>query len=283
MLCRELPQNEQCNHDDFWIQHKTDADTKSMAAPHFHDYFEIYYVRGGKKEFFVGNRMYLLQKGDMVVVPPYELHKNVRMESGRYEGVLLYFSSTFLFDGEEILKRAVECLADSSSRLFRLDKCEQKNVESILEKMRYEYKGKQPGRRLFLRTLLCQWLIFLYRKLVSDGSPVFPHISSLHQKVSEIAQYIERHYAEPLSLGAISRHFSISTYYLCRIFKETSGFSINEYLNAIRLREAQKLLRNTNLPVIRVSEMAGFGSISNFGRVFKNYYGVSPLQYRKYL
>jgi YesN/AraC family two-component response regulator len=84
-----------------------------------------------------------------------------------------------------------------------------------------------------------------------------------------------------ITLADISKEFYISQFYFSKIFKEATGFTFVEYLNSVRIKEAQRLLVSTNDKVIRISYNVGFGSIAHFGRMFKAITGYSPLQYRK--
>jgi len=85
----------------------------------------------------------------------------------------------------------------------------------------------------------------------------------------------------PLSLESISKIFFISPCYLSRIFKSSTGSTFIEYLNNIRIEEAQHLLLESNDKVTTIAEKIGFGSASHFGRVFKSITNLSPLAYRK--
>ncbi|MEN8905722.1 MAG: AraC family transcriptional regulator [Clostridiales bacterium] len=96
-----------------------------------------------------------------------------------------------------------------------------------------------------------------------------------------MVNYINSNYMDTISLTSVANKFYISPFYLCRIFKEAIGFSFNEYLTSVRIKETQRLLKGTNYKVINIAEMSGFGSVSHFGRVFKDLTGMSPLQYRK--
>lgn len=79
----------------------------------------------------------------------------------------------------------------------------------------------------------------------------------------------------------IAEHFYISPHYLSRVFKEVTGLPLTEFVNMTRIREAQRLLRQTDAKIIDIAEQVGYGNLSHFGRVFKQQTGLSPLQYRK--
>jgi YesN/AraC family two-component response regulator len=109
----------------------------------------------------------------------------------------------------------------------------------------------------------------------------FNHPNSLHEKVSEIVKYLNENFSEDINLKKVSEAFYISPSYLCKIFREVTGFTLIEYLNQIRIKHAQLLLRNENANVSSVFEACGFGTMTHFERIFKRITGYSPLKYRK--
>jgi len=96
-----------------------------------------------------------------------------------------------------------------------------------------------------------------------------------------VAIYLTENYRSRISLKQVAERFFITPCHLSRSFKKATGFSFIEYVNSIRVKEAQKLLKKTNSSVMRIAELTGFDSQTHFGRVFKNLTGMSPLQYRK--
>ncbi|WP_162241887.1 helix-turn-helix domain-containing protein [Paenibacillus sp. Leaf72] len=72
-----------------------------------------------------------------------------------------------------------------------------------------------------------------------------------------------------------------SQYYLSRKFKQCTGFGFSEYVQLVRIREAQRLLRETDLKIIEVAACVGIDPVANFHKLFKSTNGCSPLQYRK--
>ena len=66
-----------------------------------------------------------------------------------------------------------------------------------------------------------------------------------------------------------------------RLFKSVTGLSPLDYVIQLRLREASRLLLNTDQSMLEISERVGWENQFHFSRIFKNTYGISPLKYRK--
>ena len=269
--------------DAFIIERSKKTGYFSMQTNHFHNYYELYYLVSGKRYYFLSNRTYLLNRGDLIFIPQHEIHQTLDADSPDHERILIYFRRDFLPADSPECETLIQKLFDaaSASQVIRFNISDQNQVENLLHKMLQESHNQSSSHRLFLQTLLVQLLILSARQSHAGYEEPFKHPSSMHEKVSEIVQYINDHFAEPLNLATVAGQFYISPYYLCRIFKEATGFTFNEYLSGVRLKEAQKLLRETRLKIIQIVEKAGFGSVSQFGRIFKEATGISPFNYRK--
>ena len=88
-------------------------------------------------------------------------------------------------------------------------------------------------------------------------------------------------YYHPLALKSIAASCFVNEKYLGRIFKEQTGRTFHEYLNAVRLERAAQLLTVGDDSIIQVALSCGFNSPSYFNREFVKKYGVTPKKYRK--
>ena len=109
-----------------------------------------------------------------------------------------------------------------------------------------------------------------------------PEINSAKKNsASNISTYLEKNYTKAVSLDTIAEDLFMSKYYICRIFKEYTGFTITEYINILRIKKATQLLENSNQSISDVATELGFESASYFERTFKKIMNVTPLKYRK--
>lgn len=266
----------------FYIAQQKQDNTFSMHECHYHDVYEIYYLLEGRRNYFIQNRTYPVVKGDIVLINVHDIHKTMNSHHASHERILIYFQKEFLSSivqqNENI--NLLECFL-SDRKVIHLKVSEQAFVQSILLKMVDEDKRKPRGYMTYQKILLAELLLFINRHMEQFKQEGIAYNSQLHRKMSEIALYLMENYMNHLSLKLVADKFYITPCHLSRAFKKTTGFTFIEYLNSIRIKEAQKLLKETRKSVMQISEMTGFDSQTHFGRVFKGITGLSPLQYRK--
>jgi AraC-like DNA-binding protein len=96
-------------------------------------------------------------------------------------------------------------------------------------------------------------------------------------------QFIEKHQAEPLSLGRVAHAANISRHYFCKMFKKATGMNFIDYLSRVRVEKSKTLLLNPNSRISEAAFACGFQSMTNFNRAFKRIVGRSPTQFRESL
>lgn len=103
------------------------------------------------------------------------------------------------------------------------------------------------------------------------------HIKPSETKpMQEALVYLEQHYQEEIALDDLARRVNLSKFYLSRLFKATTGMHFQDYLNRIRVDNAEKMIAGGGIPMIEIAYENGFGSIRSFNRVFKSVMGCSP-------
>ena len=89
------------------------------------------------------------------------------------------------------------------------------------------------------------------------------------------------HFTESLSLTAVAAHFGLSPQYFSSFFRENFGRTFTQHINSLRIEQAARLLRESDLPVMEIGFNVGFDNFSYFIKRFRAVYGVSPSNYRK--
>jgi AraC-like DNA-binding protein len=95
-----------------------------------------------------------------------------------------------------------------------------------------------------------------------------------------VHDHIDRHYADPLTLGELASLVRMSKFHLVRAFRAAYGETPMRYLTRRRIERSQDLLRSANLTVTEVCMLVGFSSLGSFSSRFTELVGESPAAYR---
>lgn len=105
--------------------------------------------------------------------------------------------------------------------------------------------------------------------------------TSVNPNMDRLLEYIQDHYADPITLTGVARQFHFNASYLSSYFASYNGEGFSEYLNKIRLEKAMELLLTTELTISEISASVGYSDQSYFTKVFKKQTGISPSQFRR--
>lgn len=257
----------------------------AMPVKHLHNEYEIYYLLEGERYYFIDRQTYHVKQGSLVLIRPNQIHQTSSVGSLGHDRYLIGlgeqpFGDFFASTGELSLSGFFK----HYSGVMELSPEDCVLTTTLMTRIADELQQQKPGYRHNAMSGLSQLFIHISRRLPGTSgstSPAALSTQSRHRKVDEVAAYIADNYSQPLSLDSIAAHFFLSKCYLSRIFKEATGFTVNEYLNMTRIRQARHLLMNTSLSITAVSEALGYDSITYFERVFKSYADASPSEYRK--
>jgi len=253
----------------------------NMSYRHYHDAYEIYYLLQGERNYFIKDRSYNVTKGNLVFINMNDLHKTLDAEKGKifHERILINFKREFL---SSILTPAIgndlSNLLTLNSGVIAMDFKDNNLIEELLYKILKEQKNDSPNSELYIKTLLLQLLIIINR--CSMKNIKHPESEQKNENIFNVVKYINTNYTNKISLRNLSELFFMSESHLSRSFKKATGFNIVTYINLIRIKEAQKLLLNSNKNITEIAYQVGYESITHFERVFKSISSISPLKYR---
>jgi AraC-like DNA-binding protein len=248
---------------------------------HHHGTYEIYYLLSGQRAYFIKDRSYLIAAGDLLLINKYELHQTSVIGLPDHERIVINFSDVLIDQNDVLFADFLFKAFTHPTGIFRLKLPEQQFVQSILSKLSRELQDKASGYEIYIKLLMVELLLFAGRCAETQDVSILENTKPQHRKISEIVRYINQNYPEAISLEFLAKQFYISPFYISRAFKEVTGFTFIELLNKTRIREAQRLLHETNLKIIDIAGAVGIDNVSHFGRTFKQMTGTTPVKYRK--
>ncbi|WP_171056059.1 helix-turn-helix domain-containing protein [Paenibacillus sinopodophylli] len=99
--------------------------------------------------------------------------------------------------------------------------------------------------------------------------------------ISFAEAFVRENFNREVQLAEVANRVSMNYSYFSKLFKERTGLTFTAYLIKVRMEEASKLLQDPTLRINEVSEKVGYGNLYHFSRAFKNYFGISPKEYRR--
>ncbi|MFB5067001.1 MAG: helix-turn-helix domain-containing protein [Candidatus Wallacebacter cryptica] len=263
---------------DFHIETRK-RDAFNMNDKHRHEPYEIYYLRAGERYYFIDDRIYHVNQGDLIFVPSNVLHRTTAANNEQHERTVLYFKDRFLADLVPQSAHLMDCFY-RETKVVRPKVAEQMQIENTLAKLSTEYGKSLPHSALYLKALLIELLVLANR--IEPAEPnLYDSLSPIHEKIHKIVRYLRKNYQSAVTLAQLGDKFYISQYYLSRMFKEVTGLTLIEYLNTVRVQEAQKLLTSSDLSITEISGLVGYENQTYFGRIFKRITGLTPSEYRR--
>ena len=267
--------------DPFSTYHIENAGRSFQIPVHWHDEFEIIYVRSGFLAVSISGESYIGKTGDAFVVSPGNLHL-----MGSQTGTVDYY--TFLFPLKYISFRTDDMLDEklleplNSGHLMicpRVKDTAKELCEQLIEI--YEAKKDESESKITtqVRTkiILLQFILEMWKK----GFVIENDTSGRNIVEKEMVSYIQQNFTGKISLREFGEQFHLSEKYISRYFKEHFHITLSQYVTYLRLEHAKQLLQDTDIPVTDVAMQSGYQNVSYFIRSFQKAYAVSPLKYRK--
>jgi AraC family transcriptional regulator len=145
-----------------------------------------------------------------------------------------------------------------------------------------QYPAPEAQGKLYAETAAQMLAVHLLRHYTTtDG--FFREYSrklSSHQ-IQRLTTFILDHLNQNLSLEMLAEQVGFSPYHFARLFRQTTGESPHQFVLRQRLAVAQRLLKETDLPLAHVASEVGIPNQSHFTQAFKRRWGITPLAYRQ--
>lgn len=134
--------------------------------------------------------------------------------------------------------------------------------------------------RFYLLSSIYQLIHYLYSDFINIQSPPTQALSKQEEKLNRITTYLTKNQANPLSLQDLATYMDFTPQYVEKLMKQALGCTFYTFLNQLRLDTATELIQYTTLPVLQISSIAGFPSLTTLNNLFQAQYTMSPEQYR---
>lgn len=226
-----------------------------LEIPHYHGSFEFAYIERSDTVAHIANKKQALTAGDICFVNSFQIH-NFKYTKADLSAISLVVSDKYT----TVLK---EVCGDNSLPTFMLDKEKNRPAIEILK----EWEAQKTSSFL----LNCSYANKFFDALLKAYDLVVPESSALNQKAIDFLNYINDHFAEPISIKTMANHFNYSEGRCSSLFNSYVGLSFKSCLNEVRMKNALSMIATKKYSMSEVIAKSGFGSPVTFYRHYAKY------------
>lgn len=236
------------------------------------DTLEISYILGGKGAMCCDGRYYELNAGDVVIKNPTVSHAENSDSCQPIEQLCL------IIDGLKVGDGTVNTFpTENLSPIIRAEDSRALLDALFREMIRQTVEIADPNMPYVNALLKMALTAILYR---AEHAIAERERLDRGEVMQRVRRYIDRHYAEGISLESIADSFHMSVYYLARQFKRYTGFTPNTYILSCRMGEAQRRLIFTDDSISEIARRCGYENLSYFYASFRKRVGCTPKEYK---
>ena len=265
---------------DFEIYYYNDYNLSKVAL-HSHNYYEFYFFLEGDISIQIGEEVYPIQYGDIMLIPPHIPHRPIiHSTSIPYRRFVFWISHEYCTHLRSLSSDYVywmESIEQNKKYIFHNDRIMFNSIQTkiihLIEEMHSDHFGKNAQISLCVNDLV----LYVNRLIYNQNNPAEknPEIP-LYQN---LMTYIEQHLDRNLSLDLLAKEFYVSKYHIAHLFKDNLGVSIHQYITRKRLILCREAILG-DMSITQAYQTFGFGDYSSFYRAFKKEYGISPSDFR---
>jgi len=222
--------------------------------------WNITYVISGEALYTIDGKELCAKAGDLLCLPPGTLRSALSF----HDRLMKCLSIDFL-----LKETAGESASLPFPRICHLGI--RKDVMQSFQELMRAWIERPPGYSTRVRGLL---LLILHRLMELTVFNI--DSSAADPRIEKVSRYIALHYSEKLTVQDMADLVDLTTAYLGSLFKRETGFSVNQYLTRVRVKNAENLLRSGEYRVSEVAELCGFSDPFHFDRRFKEITGLAP-------
>lgn len=281
-----------------YLKHKTQnvIDIKSLTAMEYldfegkykdyqesHNFWEMCYVERGSITLFLNGEEKSISEGEMIIIPPDKTHSYYSEKGNLSKAFVVCFEcfsqplkslSGVLIKLQDEFKECINKIVSEYKNTFFM------NEDDVLEELEVSSFG---GQQIIILQLEYMF-ICLIRNLTENKNHkvVFLSEERFYQDLVDIViDYFNKNIERNISIKEICRKVNYSSSFLCKTFKEQTGETLLGYFNKLKMEEAKRLLKETDLSLSAISARLGFSDAKYFGAMFKRIEKMPPSVYRE--
>lgn len=260
---------------------------KQIALPHIHSALEFIYVLEGEYKIYANDTEFFMSKGDLCLFRSGTIHRTYGLnQSGGSYFVMKIEPSIILnlTNSEYGISYVMQFMLynESSKVLWTADELSESEIKRAVEGILKEHNSSDFGNELAMKIYASRLLLEILRYENSKGHAfdIYSSDISLTKQIYKAIVFINNNYSKEITASDCADYINMSYSYFSRSFKRITGKSFKEYLNHIRINQAEKLLLSTDKSVTDICFSCGYNNVSYFISQYKLLRGKTPHSFR---
>ena len=256
-----------------------------VVTTHWHEEAELTLITKGNCFYQIDLMGYEVKEGDILFIPPLFLHS---ISLGTSEEII---SETYVFHlnflgGNSTDICSTRYLTPMMNQEYSMpcritpEHPAYLFLRNVISQINLLYEEAVAGYELAVKSLFLQAVFIL---LQYSKKKETPDTGTSSDKLKNVLDYLELHFAEAISVSELAKLCYFSDYHFMRFFKKHMNMTCVEYINNLRLEKAVELFEQGNTSIMDVSLSVGFHNLSYFHRAFKKKYHMTPHTFIKQL
>lgn len=260
---------------------------RDISAPfmnHCHKEFEIIHIRKGSMKLVCHEEIYILEEGEIAIIPPYICHATFPQPSKECERFVIVlgmgvFTNTVSFGTENFQLYQQEFYTLQTFSRHWTPSAYSK-VKTLIYNMHEEYKKKENAWEFAIATFANLLMLTAIRSFPKRETPLLENTTE-SVAFQKVMTYIADNYESKITLDECAKLCNFNPSYFSRYFKKHMGTTFQDYVKKSRIEQAKWLLLSTNTTITNIAFQCGFSSLCTFSKIFKQETGMPASSYRK--
>ena len=259
---------------------------KHLSYPiHCHADYELNFMEHGNGvRRIVGDSDEIIGDCDLVLITGKDLEhvwNRTGCDSPDLHEITIHFSAD-LFNGSFLQKtnfQSIQIMLEKAQRGLLFSEETMSRAVPMLTSLLGEKRGFYAVLRFM--AILYELSLDEHARILSSNS--FARVRHMvdSQRVNKVQDYVEEHYMDEIRLATLADMVGMTSVSFSRFFRQSTGQTFSDYLIAVRLEHASRLLLDSHMPIAEVCFECGFNNLSNFNRIFKKNKHCAPKVYRE--
>lgn len=257
------------------------AQNEVQIKEHWHNYFEFLFLQQGAARHTINGRDYHVGSRKMVILLNGDIHGIYCDEEIRTKIYVVKFIPSMIHPKYRSVYQSkyLSAFMMQAEPIPVLSDCQADELERQFERMVTEMKKKETGYEYIIRGYILQFIGYLLREKIiyfkaETGT------EKEQENIGNIVRYIEDNYALDINLTKMANSLHMNYFYTSKYFKKITGKNFKQFLDFVRVSEANKLLVESHKSITEIASLCGFTCPQSMSRTYKRVMGNSPSRMR---